>query len=204
MAGNLRESITKISANSAYKKAFKHAFGSDTITSSAITRALAQYQRSLISANSRYDQWQTGKASLNQVELNGWHLFESYCANCHHPPLFTNFEYYNIGLDSLYPSEKEGILQGRYRITYDSSDLGAFKTPSLRNLAFTPPYMHDGRYASLEEVIDHFSGNLIAGPYLSKSLPKEGYSLSNEEKKALLAFLHTLNDSSFVELNQSR
>lgn len=204
MAGNLKEIIATLQNKETYKKAFQKAFGEDTITSSALTRALAQYQRSLISAGSRYDRWKVGEATLDETELAGLNLFQNYCSNCHNPPLFTDFAYHNIGLDSLYPPDEEGIYLGRFRISYDSADLGAYKTPSLRNLAFTYPYMHDGRFQTLEEVINHFSGNHIHGRHVSEQLPPSGFPLDEKKKKALMAFLNTLNDSSFVEVHQSR
>jgi cytochrome c peroxidase len=194
MNADLKKVLAELSGLPEYKKAFRKAFGTDSITSVLLSRALAQYQRTIMSTHSLYDQVQMGQATFDELQLRGLAVFEAHCAVCHTPPLFTDLQYHNNGLDSEFPAEKEGIYQGRFRISYDSLELGAFKTPSLRNLAFTAPYMHDGRFSKLEEVLNHYAQGIKPSATLSRHIPVEGIPLSEEEKSALLRFLETLHD----------
>lgn len=156
-----------------------------------ITRALAAYQRSLLSVNSKYDDYLIGNSTaLNQKELRGLALFESdslACASCHTPPLFTNFKFYNIGLYATYADK------GRYRITLNDEDKGKFKTPSLRNVALSAPYMHDGSLSTLAEVIQHFVNG--GKQHVNQDTLIKGFTLNPSDKDALVAFLKTLTDN---------
>lgn len=152
MGKNLDDLVKELNADKGYREAFKRAFGVDSISSAYITRALAQYERSLISINSTYDQYQRGEVVLNDLALEGLSIFRSKCTSCHSEDLFTDGGYHNIGLDTIFSEVNMGIGQGRFRITKVSTDMGAYKTPSLRNIAVTAPYMHDGRFASLKDV----------------------------------------------------
>lgn len=188
MAGDLQATVAFLNSDANYRHDFKDAFGVDTVNSALLVRALAQYQRSLISMHSKYDSVLSEKVKFTKIEAEGWRIFASDCASCHTPGLFTDDQFHNIGLDSLYPSDYEALALGRFRVTLDSPDLGKYRTPTLRNVALTAPYMHDGRFASLQETLNH--------PRNKNLTVKNG--LSNQEKNALIAFLHTLTDSVFI------
>lgn len=158
-----------------------------------ITRSIAAFERTLISANSRYDKVINGISKYTTQEAEGYAIFistKTNCIQCHSEPFFTNFEPENNG---LYFSYKD---PGRARFTKQASDSGKFKIPSLRNVALTPPYMHDGSLASLEKVIDHYASGGQNSPNQSPLI--KGFTLKPEEKAALIAFLQTLSDPGFV------
>ena len=159
-----------------------------------ISNAIASYERTLISGNSRYDQFtfQKDSTALSNNELRGMHLFNKHnCVSCHSGFNFTNGEVVNNGLYKDYPDI------GKMRVTLDPKDKGAFKVPSLRNVAITAPYMHDGSIKSLEAVIDHY----IRGGYDNPNKDKrvKGIKLSENDKQDLVAFLKCLTDSSFID-----
>ncbi len=157
-----------------------------------MTRALATFQRSLISGNALWDRWQRG-APVEQAVEQGGELFGENglgCDRCHLPPLFTTHGFANNGLDSI------SLDPGRWRLTGEASDSGAFKIPSLRNIGFTAPYMHDGRFSTLDEVLDHYASG-GAGHAHQDSLISP-IVLSDQQRLQLLAFLGALNDTAFV------
>lgn len=161
-----------------------------------IIRAIACFERSLISADSRFDRWYFQKQThaFNEEEKKGYELFFSErlaCGKCHTLPFFTDFEFYNIG---LYETDTD---LGRSRVTYLEDDNGKFKTPTLRNIEFTAPYMHDGSIVSLEEVIEFYNSGGHNHP--NKNSRIKPLNLSETEKQALLAFLKTLSDWNFVQ-----
>ncbi len=199
MAADIVAVIEKMNSETRYPTLFEKAFGTDTITSAAIVRALAQFQRTIISANSRYDRYMAGGESLSSLELQGLELFNQHCDSCHQPPLFTDLGYHNNGLNINFSADKEGVFQGRYRISLDSADIGAFKTPSLRNVAFTAPYMHDGRMRSLDRVLDFYAGDIKWSATLLGRIPKDGFGFDDQEKAALKAFLLSLADEDFAK-----
>lgn len=156
-----------------------------------ITRALANYQRTLIGGWSRFDryQYQGDASALTPSELNGWALFGSAalnCTACHNGFDLTDHGFHNIGQYMDYADP------GRWRITFVTGDHGKFKTPTLRNIARTAPYMHDGAMASLEEVIDHFASG--GHPHPNRSAEMTTFVLTAQERADLIAFLHALND----------
>ncbi len=156
-----------------------------------LTRALAAYQRTLISGWSRWDRWTQGDAgALTEAEVNGWALFSSPelgCTGCHHGIDLSDHAYHNVGQYLDY-----GEDPGRERITADPGDVGRFKTPTLRNIALTAPYMHDGSMATLEEVVAHFaSGGL---PHPNRDPAITGFNLDPAQQADLIAFLHALTD----------
>jgi cytochrome c peroxidase len=158
-----------------------------------ITRALANFERSLISGNSRADQYARGKQSLNEEEIVGRNLFYSArtnCSQCHNGFNFTNYAFENNGLYTYYKDP------GRYRLTLNPSDSALFKVPTLRMVSQTAPYMHDGSIATLEHVIDHYNSGGRNHPHKSPLIRPLG--LDNEEKKALVAFLRALSDNEFI------
>jgi cytochrome c peroxidase len=186
-----------------YPELFEKAFGSSTITFKNIEKAIAQFIRTLISANTKFDRYLRGEYQLNQSELNGYVLFTTEegadCFHCHGGagnPLFTTYQFYNNGRDSVFNDPMD-----RYAITHDPMDHGAYKAPTLRNIEFTAPYMHDGKFKTLEEVIDFYSEGLINTPYvnpLMHHVANGGVRLTPQEKEDLLNFIKTLRDDEFV------
>lgn len=194
MGVNLDSLEAYLRSHEEYPALFQQAFGPDaSIDNVEVVRALAQFQRSLVGFNAPWDRYQQGDSTaLHDIALQGWQLFEEHCATCHTPPLFTDNQFHNNGLDVQFPEGLEGVFQGRYRISGDSADMGAFKTPTLRNISDTDPYMHDGRMESLEEVLFHYTQGMVASPTLDTLLENEGVigiSLTKEEQHALLTFL---------------
>lgn len=132
------------------------------------------------------------------LKKKGLILFNERCRSCHAGELFTDNSYHNNGLDSDFTNDAlEGIYQGRFRVTYDSADLGKFKTPTLRNIALTAPYMHDGRFADLKTVLRHYSNEIKISPTTDTTLLNR-QPLNSDEQEAIIAFLHTLTDSTFI------
>ncbi|MEP0710285.1 MAG: cytochrome-c peroxidase, partial [Algoriphagus sp.] len=132
--------------------------------------------------------------------LKGYQVYKNNCSSCHREGLFTDRYFHNNGLDKEYPNppELEGLYQGRFRITSNPKDMGAYKTPTLRNIELTAPYMHDGRFKTLEEVLDHYQNGIQINESLAPQLIR-GIVLSPEEKSSLLAFLSSLTDSVFIQ-----
>jgi len=173
----------QILAQIAYKREFD-AF--------VLTRALGAFQRTLVSANSTYDQYLAGTATLNDAELSGRDLFfgKANCASCHTGADFTEYDFENNGLYENY----EDV--GLFRVSSDSLDIGKFKIPTLRNIELTAPYMHNGGLKTLYEVVEHYNSGGKNHP--NKSQKIEALQLSTEEKANLVAFLKTLTDISFT------
>lgn len=192
MDETLNNVVNKLQNDASYLTMFKDAFGTETITSQLIFKAMAQFMGMLVSCNSKYDLYTRGQASLTTNELNGLNLFQQKCAGCHTPPLFTNLEYMNNGLDSIFTDA------GRAMITTMASDSGKFKVPSLRNIALSRPYMHDGRFETLDAVLDHYIHGIKNSGTLSPQLAG-GIALTTQEKKDIIAFLNTLSDKSFTQ-----
>ncbi|TAG51669.1 MAG: cytochrome-c peroxidase [Cytophagales bacterium] len=196
MNQNLRELVLELKKNNQYVDLFKKAFPSDTISSQKIAFALSQFQRSIISAKSKYDSYLKLKDStvFSLLEWKGYKLFLLKCESCHKEPFLTDFSYNNNGLDSTFTDiTHEELFKGRYRITLDLKDLGKYKTPSLRNIMLTAPYMHDGRLSNIDDVLEHYSQKIKKSPTLDVFLTNK-ISLSMEEKNNLKAFLNTLTD----------
>lgn len=197
--------VTTLEQDPEYPELFRMAFGEDEIDSVRVVQAIAQFERTLISANSRFDQFLLGTLELTPQEENGRNVFlmetKGDCFHCHgnpNNPLWTDNIFHNNGLDATFTD------LGLGRITGDPADNGKFKTPSLRNLAFTAPYMHDGRFQTLDEVIDHYSEGLQDSPTidpLMKSVAQGGVQLSEQDKADLKAFLLSLSDEDFVGNN---
>lgn len=205
MAQNLYELIDELKGDPDYVQRFQRAFRQD-VNSAGVVKALAQFQRTFISAGSRYDQYirkETGGA-LTADELQGLQLVQQKCQGCHKGDLFTDNDYHNNGIDADFSNDQlEGIYQGRYRITYRLADLGKFKTPTLRNVMVTAPYMHDGRFATIEEVLDHYAGKVkVSATTDPLVMPggshAPGILLSPDEKQKIIAFLRTLTDNGFL------
>lgn len=197
---DVNELINELNTDKVYREMSRSAFGIDTINSTLLVKAIAQFERSLISGNSKYDQWTRGEGKiLNDLELNGLEVYKSKCETCHKADFFTDFDYHNNGIDSIFTDNShENVYKGRYRISGKTEDIGKYKTPSLRNLSFTAPYMHDGRFSTIDEVIKHYSNGIKSSATLDQNIPKEGFGLNEIEIEALKAFLKTLDDHDFI------
>jgi cytochrome c peroxidase len=206
-----QNAANKLMEDPEYPPLFKKAFGVDIIDSTLITKAIAQFERTLISGNSPMDKYmnndfQIGSSGWSELDelaaYQGFALFmdeeKGDCFHCHGDPfnpLWTDNLFHNNGLDAVITDKGLGAVTGL------PSDDGKFKTPTLRNLVFTAPYMHDGRFETLDEVINHYSEGLQNSPTidpLMKSVDEGGVQLSSEEKYFLKMFLISLTDSSFV------
>ncbi len=202
MHSNWRNVAEKLQQDPEYPTLFLRAFGTTTIDSSLVTKAIAQFERILISGNAKFDQYLLGNATLSLEELNGFTIFmdeeKGDCFHCHgsdNNPLWTDNGFHNNGLDSTFDDLGLGAVTG------DPNDNGTFRSPSLRNLNFTAPYMHDGRFATLEEVINHYSEGLQFSSTidpLMKKVSQGGVQLTPQEKLDLKAFLLTLTDPEFI------
>ncbi len=202
MHANWRSVAERLQNHPEYPSLFNQAFGTTKIDSTLVTKALAQFERTLISGNSKFDRYLLGEATLTAAEENGFNVFmdeaKGDCFHCHgsnNNPLWTNNQFHNNGLDAEFTDLGLGAVTG------DPSDNGKFKSPSLRNLKYTAPYMHDGRFATLEEVINFYSEGLQASPTidpLMKKVNQGGVNLSEKDKADLKAFLLTLSDEDFI------
>jgi cytochrome c peroxidase len=191
MAASPAKIVEQLRAQPEYRRLFKAAFGSEEIDTQRMLRALAQFTGSLVSADSRYDRVRAGQASYTATEARGLTVFREHCAACHAEPLFTDFSYRRNGL-AMDPNDT-----GRMMITQREDDRGRFRVPSLRNVAVTQPYMHDGRFETLEQVLDHYDHGVdkSADP---ERLPAGGLHLPLADRRALLAFLDSLTDATLL------
>lgn len=201
--------VQKISAVDFYPAMFKAAYGDENVTQDRIIKAISQFQRTLISSNSKYDKAKLRtppQATFTPLEEHGFFLFElsekGDCFHCHGATFsgqtfaaFGAVQFSNNGIDG--PGE---MNPGRYEVTGDPSDFGKFKIPTLRNVALTGPYMHDGRFATLREVIEHYNsgGKMSATIDVNMKHVGVGLNLTEYDKQALEAFLETLTDADFV------
>ena len=198
MHAMLGDVIARLNAHSEYPALFKKAFGVDKIASLHLMRAIAQFERTMLSGNSKFDKYKRGEASLSAQEMSGMALFETEakgdCNHCHSlGSTFSDFEFRNNGVDSIYADP------GRYKITLNPSDSGKFKTPSLRNIALTAPYMHDGRFATLEQCLEHYNTGFRYSPTLDPTLQASVKGRMNTQEMAdITAFLKTLTDEEFI------
>lgn len=205
MDEKLENVVAKLEKTS--KEHFARAFDSDVITAERISLALENYLLTLTSFDSKFDRAMAGQETLTDEEKRGFELFMTEyeprmgqkgadCFHCHGGPLFSDHAFHNNGLGT-YETDT-----GRQRVTNDERDAFKFSTPSLRNIALTAPYMHDGRFATLEEVINHYDHNLRRSPTLDPNLakhPTTGIQLSDADKKALVAFMKTLTDEKYLK-----
>ncbi|MBI1192601.1 MAG: cytochrome-c peroxidase [Bacteroidetes bacterium] len=210
MHETLDNAIAKLRDKPEYADAFVRAFGDEDISADRIGLALEQFMITLISNDSRFDRYQRGELLLTESEARGLALFNTEfdplgvvkgaeCFHCHGGFNFTNDRFSNNGLDAGPPFADEG----RYEVTGNPGDRGKFLVPTLRNIAQTAPYMHDGRFATLREVIDHYDHGVQASPTVDPLLQfsiDPGLQLSEQDKLDLEAFLRTLSDEAFLGL----
>ena len=198
MHETLPNAIHKLNIDPTYRAMFKKAFGGDTVNTTMLMMAIAQFERTLISGNSKYDKYKRGEVAFTTQEENGMSLFQDGakgdCTHCHvMGSTFSDFEFRNNGVDSIYTDA------GRYRITLNGADSGKFKTPSLRNIALTAPYMHDGRFKTLQECLDHYNTGFHYSAHLDPVLAVQTKGrMSTQEMTDIIAFLNTLTDTEFV------
>ncbi|UOQ96836.1 cytochrome-c peroxidase [Hymenobacter sp. 5317J-9] len=212
MHQSLSAGVARLQATSTYPALFRKAFGSSTITEANTLKALAQFERTLVSSNSRYDQFLNGnRTALTATEQEGLVLFTTHpdplkrirggnCGDCHSGPLQTNLTFSNNGLDAALTDLGLGAITGQ------ASDNGKFRVPSLRNIALTAPYMHDGRFPNLDSVMAHYNEHVALGtPNLdpqiqvaSNTVGGTRLDLTRAEKAKIVAFLRTLTDSTFI------
>jgi cytochrome c peroxidase len=189
---------TRLANDTMYVRLFQGAFGSGPITIHRVALALATYQRTLVSHRAPYDRWVAGDSTaLSESARRGAALFmgeKGGCARCHIPPLFTDGQFHDIGLDSL-PADS-----GRARVTKNRLDFGKFKTPTLRNIFHTGPYMHDGRLVSLEHVVMHYNTGIKASGRVDAGLKL--LELEEGEIFDLVAFLESLTDDVLLQSPQ--
>ena len=193
--------VSVLQSDPVYPSMYYKAFGSEKITQEKTAHALAQFFRTLKSTNSKYDRFLKNETSLSAAELRGYNIFfqeRGDCFHCHSSPLLTDNQFHNIGLEATFTDDD----QGRFHVTGAESDMGKFKTPTLRNIELTAPYMHDGRFATLEEVIEHYNNGVqhsnTLDPIMTKPGKEFGLRLSKHDVDDLIAFLKTLTDSTFT------
>lgn len=198
---------SRLQAQDYYKVLFRMAYGDETVTRERIAKALAQFVRSMVSFQSKYDD---GLATLNgppnpnaqftsftQDENAGMLLYQQHCAPCHGTQLQIANQARNNGLDVVYADNGVGD------ITKNAADNGKFKVPSLRNVALTAPYMHDGRFATLAQVVNHYNSGIRNHPNLAPGLRGPNgqpirMNMSPQQQQQLITFLNTLTDNSFI------
>jgi cytochrome c peroxidase len=203
MAGDSNKTKALIQSIPGYPDLFEKAFGSRTVTFRNISKAIAQFVRTLISSDSKFDKYMRGEQQLSTQELNGYVLFMTEngadCFHCHGGdgnPLFTTNLCYNNGKDTVFDDPRD-----RFSVTGDPKDHGAYKATTLRNIELTGPYMHDGRFKTLEEVIDFYSQGIIWSPYVHPLMHHAfdgGIHLTPSDKADLIAFIKTLRDDTFL------
>jgi cytochrome c peroxidase len=192
MDETLEHVVQKLQKSEKYQQLFENAFGDSKITGQRLLKALTQFELLLVSSNSKYDKVLRKEAVFTEQEQKGYHLFKTNCASCHKEPLFTNDKFENNGL--AIDTTLNDI--GRIKITNKKEDYLRFKVPTLRNIQFTFPYMHDGRFKTLTEVIKHYN-SISNNTFLPKELSKP-MNLSDNDRVDLVAFLKTLTDNEFL------
>lgn len=205
MNETLDNAVAKLKAIKNYRDQFVRAFGDDTITADRIGLAIEQFEFTMISNDSKYDRFLLGEMTLTDSEERGRVLFfrefdpfigqkGGECFHCHGGFNFTNDQFMNNGLD-----DDSGFTDlGRFIVTNEPQDKARFKVPSLRNISFTPPYMHDGRFSTLEEVIEHYATGVKPSSTLDDllfhNIEPDGLQLTAQDKADLVQFLKTLTD----------
>ncbi len=196
MAENINNVITKLQASAKYKDLFNKAYGTETVDSQKMLKAMAQFMGLMYSYKSKYDLYKRGEnnTQLSDAELRGYNLFISKCNTCHKEPLFSDFQFRSNGMPiNLFLNDS-----GRAHITGLAQDKYKFKTPSLRNVALTKPYMHDGSLQTLNQCLDHYTNPITNTVNLDPLLQTNGIPMTSAEKQDIIAFLNTLNDYEFI------
>lgn len=193
MGSDLLTVVRKLNSSERYVVLFEKAFQTNQATGEYVLKALSQFMLTLVSNQSKYDLVRANKADFSDQERRGYQLFQKKCENCHQEPLFSSYRFANNGL-SVNPKLHD---YGRMNWTHLASDSLLFKIPTLRNIQYTYPYMHDGRFQKLSDVLHHYQNGIQHSSTLHASLRKS-LQLTDENKKDIIAFLLTLSDKSFV------
>ncbi len=193
MGENINNVILKLTKSTDYVKRFYQTFKDSAITGEYLLKAISQFELTLISCNSKYDSVMRKAANFTLQEENGYQLFKKECSSCHTEPFFTNGKFENNGI----PLDSVLLDYGRYNITKNPNDSLKFKVPTLRNIEFSHPYMHDGRFKNLSEVLKHYTTKVFPSKTVSKHLGNS-ISLSSNQKVDLTSFLLTLTDKNFL------
>jgi cytochrome c peroxidase len=193
MGENIKNVIAKLQHSQLYPALFYQAFNDSIINGERLLKSISQFMLTLVSSNSKYDSVMRGKGKFTSQEERGYLLFKKNCNTCHTEPLFTNLQFENNGL-SIDPFLKD---YGRFRVSQNPQDSFKFKVPTLRNIEFSYPYMHDGRFKKISEVLNHYVSQKSKVSTLAKEL-SEPFLLSSNEKVDLTAFLLTLTDKHFL------
>jgi cytochrome c peroxidase len=193
MAETMDHVVAKLNRSKKYDTLFAAAFGPGAMNEQDVMEALSQFMLTLVSANAKYDRVMNGTEQFTASEARGYQLFKQDCNSCHTEPLFTNGGFENNGLT---PDDSLRDI-GRMKITGERADSLKFKVPTLRNISYSGPYMHDGRFKTLQQVLNNYIRGLQHGPTLSPQLQK-GLYLTIEQKADVLAFLSTLSDKDFI------
>lgn len=197
MDSSILEVIGKIKDDAVYKDLFRKTFGDENMTPERIFKSIAQFEYTLISANSKYDQVKRNEASFTESELQGYQTFQQKCASCHSSELFTDQTFRNIG----FPINTNSNEAGRARVTGISDDFMSFRVPTLRNIEYTAPYGSFGQFSTLKSVLDYFDTGVLDTENLDPIFKNNGkrIPLTEEEKTNLIAFMKTLSDTDFVK-----
>ena len=193
MDENIAHVVIKLQESKLYPKLFYMAFGDSVITGEHTLKAISQFMLTFVSSDSKYDSVMRKQSVFTSQENNGYILFKKNCASCHTEPLFTNDDFGNNGL----PVDTTLNDFGRYRITKNPSDSLKFRVPTLRNIEFSYPYMHDGRFKKLSQVMNHYTNGIEKNKTLAPEL-QQPIVLTSNEKVDIIAFLLTLTDKSFL------
>jgi len=193
MDENIENVVQKLMQSPIYPKLFKKAFPGEEISGANTLRSISSFLLTLVSNNSKYDSVMLGRTQFNYKEAKGYEVFKTHCSSCHTEPLFTNGGFENNGL----PMDTELKDIGRMKITQNIKDSMLFKVPTLRNIEFSFPYMHDGRFTRLNEVINHYTVGIKPGKTLSTILQQQ-IKITSDQKVELIAFLLTLTDKTFL------
>ncbi|WP_134088028.1 cytochrome-c peroxidase [Olivibacter sp. XZL3] len=197
MNSSILEVIGKIRDDYEYKDLFKKAFGDENVTADGIYQSIAQYEYTLISANSKYDRIRRNEGdTFTESEARGYQVFQQKCMSCHSTELFTDQRFRNVGFP-VNPSTEEA---GRARVTGIPADLMSFRVPSLRNAEYTAPYGSFGQFPTLKSVLDYFDNGVLDADNLDPILKDNGnrIPLTEQEKEDIISFIKTLSDSTFV------
>ncbi len=201
MGETLSNVINKLKQDPYYQEQFDIAFNGGEVNSENMLKALSQFMIMMISGDSKYDKYVRNEdnVTLTNLELDGLNTFQNKCASCHSTDLFSDQSFRNTGL----PINPQLNDKGRFNVLENPNDLYKFKVPSLRNVEVTYPYMHDGRFNTLEVVLEFYNSGMVDNGNVDQSLLRTdgtfGISLNNYEKESLIAFLKTLTDIQFLE-----
>lgn len=197
MDETLANVITKLKTHPEYPSLFKKAFGTEEINTERMMKALSQFMVMLVSSNSKYDKVTRGEGEVfTASEKEGYELFKQNCGTCHKEPLFTDDSFRDNGI-GVGPNKD----QGRYLVTLNEKDQYKFKVPSLRNISYTAPYMHDGRFITLEAVLEHYASHVRNTTNLDTLLKPNGVPglrLNADQQQKIISFLRTLDDKEFI------